>query len=309
MIHICSQPDIQYFHWQVEVLLTNFEKIGIEEAHVIFLYEDKISKESKLLSKEFKKYKFFWYKDQREDKSYSATAKPYGVYKHFKNDNVKGSDILFYHDSDIIFTEKLDYNKFINDEKIYLSDTVSYIGYGYIKNKGVEQMLKICKHMDIDVSILEMNQNSSGGAQYILKNMNENMWLNIYNDSNKLYNYFLELEKEWSPRHIGDIFIQKWCAEMWATLWNLWKEGFETCIDKELDFVFCTSPIEEVHNKKIIHNAGVTTKESKTLFYKSNFILKSPFNSDLSFVDKKKCSFLYKRAIDDVKIRRNNKDK
>ena len=51
---------------------------------------------------------------------------------------------------------------------------------------------------------------------------------------------------------------------------------------------------------KIMHNAGVTV-EDKQLFFKGQYVNRTPFEDDLSFVDKSKCSYKYAQAVKAVK--------
>lgn len=297
MIYISCQPDIPYFHWQVEVMLNNFQSIGIEKCHVVFICNSTPSREGIMLQNKFPQYNFFFYKDERElrARQYIPTIKPYGMLQHYSAHTIE--EPVFYHDSDIIFTEKLDEKKLEQGDVWYLSDTISYIGSEYVISKGEEQFEQMCEIVEIDSQVVRENSRSSGGAQYVCKNATTDYWSKVYHDSYKLYEFLCSKEMEWKST---DYPIQKWCAEMWATLWNIWFFGYETEIDKELDFSFATSMISEMNDRKIMHNAGVTDKEKQQMFFKGDFILQDPFSADLSYVDSQYCSYLYKKAIDRV---------
>ena len=45
MTFVCAQPDVAYFHWQVEVLIHNFMKNGVNPnwIEILFAYDDTIS--------------------------------------------------------------------------------------------------------------------------------------------------------------------------------------------------------------------------------------------------------------------------
>lgn len=303
MKYICVQPDIPYFHWQVTVMLTNFIKVGISlsQCNIILLHQGEISNESKQLQNRFPEVDFFWYLDERDDKSYIPSIKPYGIYRHIQTYPTIFNDCVFYHDSDIIFREKINEQLFIEDDIWYLSDTISYIGWEYIVSKGESQAHTICNHFGIDSAVLIRNQNNSGGAQYIVKNTTESYWLKVYKDSNMLYKYLCDRETHCGIINPNDPYpIQKWCAEMWATLWNAWLFNHQTIVNKELDFCFATSPYREYEQCKIMHNAGVTDLEKHNMFYKGDFIHHSPFNVDLSYVSNQFSSFAYKQAVEDV---------
>lgn len=304
MYYICVQPDLPYFHWQVRVMLTNFKQVGINlsQCHVVWLKRSKLTSDGLCqLELDFPEARFFKYQDEREDKSYIPSIKPYGMYLHFSANKTLESEVIFYHDCDIIFREKIDENKFLHDDKWYLSDTVSYIGWNYIKSKGESQAYLIAKEFGIDAQILIDNQNNSGGAQYVIKNASIEYWNKTYMDSTRLYKYFCEMEKRWKATHDpNDYPLQKWCAEMWATLWNAWFFGYQTVIDRELDFCFATSDAEDFFKYKILHNAGVTEKHQNYMFFKGGFININPFETDLSYVENKYCSYYYKQAIESV---------
>lgn len=304
MYYICVQPDLPYFHWQVRVMLTNFKSIGIDltRCHTVWLRKSEESEQLLDLKRDFPEVVFNSYLDERKDKSYIPSVKPYGMYKHYQANRWLENESIFYHDCDIIFREKIDENRFLHDNNWYLSDTISYIGWNYIKSKGSEQANNIANFFGIKIQTLIDNQNNSGGAQYIIKNASLEYWFKTYEDSIRLYKYFCEIESKWKEENKGksDYPLQKWCAEMWATLWNAWIFRHNTIVDKELDFVFATSPSQEYHKCKILHNAGVTEKEQNHMFFKGAFININPFDKDLSYVENKHCSYYYKQAIEKV---------
>lgn len=302
MIYISVQPDIAYFHWQVELYLFNFLQVGIkpEDVHVIFLYNGSTPSEKGLeMQKKNSLVNFFFYRDDRPDKSYIPSIKPYGMYKHFFNQKGLCRKQIFYHDSDIIFKEKIKEEIFSrNEENIqFMSDTISYIGYDYVKSKGEEQLRKMAEVVGISVDTIRKNQSSSGGAQYILSNVSSVYWWKVYEDSNKLY-WLMDRESvKQKDLRKGDFPIQKWCAEMWATLWNLWYFRAQTKVHRELDFCSATTPISEWDKVKILHNAGVTELDREEMFFKGDYINKSPYEVDLSFVNPQYCSHKYSEKI------------
>ncbi|HFK9966928.1 TPA: hypothetical protein ACGXYW_003094, partial [Enterococcus faecium] len=113
-----------------------------------------------------------------------------------------------------------------------------------------------------------------------------NYWKKVYLDSNRLYRYLRGQKTN----------IQIWTAEMWAQLWNMMYFNIGPKVHEELDFCFATDPIEKVKEVKILRNAGVTTND-EDLFFKGRYVTSTPFDEDLSFVNKKKCSYAYVKAI------------
>lgn len=309
MIYVSVQPDIAYFHWQVELYLFNFLQVGIkpEDIHVVFLFNGSTPSEKGLeIQKKNPLVNFFFYKDDRPDKSYIPSIKPYGMYKHFFNQKGLCCKQIFYHDSDIIFKEKINEEIFSrNKENVqFMSDTISYIGYDYVKSKGEEQLRKMAEIVGVSVDTIKKNQSSSGGAQYILSNVSSVYWWKVYEDSNKLY---WLMDRESKSNFTGAYPIQKWCAEMWATLWNLWYFGGQTEVHRELDFCFATAPISDWDKMKILHNAGVTEKEKHKMFFKGDYINKAPYSEDLDFVQNQYCSHKYVENIKEfAKTLQNN---
>ena len=288
MKYISVQPDITYFHWQVEVYIENFISIGInpKDINVIFMIGSSPSLKAVELRNKYTNVNFYFYEDDRVDKSYIPSIKPWGMFRHFGENKYLENERIFYHDSDIIFRDKIDETLFI-DDKCYMSDTISYIGYNYCVSKGVEQLEKMVNIVGINVDIIKSSQESSGGAQYVMNSIQTKYWEKVYNDSNSLYKLMENIELNdkqngtFSPGKAINYPIQKWCAEMWATLWNLWYFGYKTEVHKELNFSFATSPISEWHDRKIMHNAGVINSNNG-LFYKGDYINKLPYNENLS---------------------------
>ena len=67
---------------------------------------------------------------------------------------------------------------------------------------------------------------------------------------------------------------------MWAVLWNLWLEGYETKVVPELDFSWGTSTHDLWSKHAIYHNAGVTSEQSGQPFYKPLYMDgNSPINA------------------------------
>lgn len=298
MLYISVQPDIPYFHWQVEVMLQNFKdkQVDLSQCRVIFLYNSiSWSQEVRELEAKFNEVKFFFYQDDRDDKSYIPSIKPYGMYKYCLENPI--NDQVFYHDCDIVFHTKINESLF-KDKKIwYMSDTISYIGYEYCSSKGLDQLEKMTSIVNIPIDIVKANQQSSGGAQYIMFQPSSHYWHKVYRDSNSLYKF---LNSQPQVVKEGEYPIQKWCAEMWATLWNIWYFNCETQVHSELDFCFATNPIKDLESKKILHNAGVTAEEKHRLFFKGAFINNNPTNLtelELNYVDPNSCSWYYKEAV------------
>ena len=117
--------------------------------------------------------------------------KPYLMYKYFEKFPERRYDTYNYLDSDVLFTQPMDFTPFIQDDIWYGSSTRSYIGVEYVKSKGEELFMEMCKVCDVEPKLVESNDNhSSIGAQYFIKNNTAELWEEIYNKSNLLYSLF-----------------------------------------------------------------------------------------------------------------------
>jgi hypothetical protein len=316
MIFISAQPDIPYFHWQVEVYLHQFSKYNIQDnCFALFGYTG--NEQSLYLKELSKKYNIIAYKDERINKNYQPTIKPYLIAKFLKDYPEHGKN-MFCHDSDILLINLPKFNLMLNDNINYFSDTISYIGYKYIhdcslkyKNKYPELrendiFIEMCNIIEIDCDIVKNNELNSGGAQYLLKDYNHIFWEECEEKCNKLYNFLCDYEIKYPI----DNPIQKWTAEMWVVLWLSWKYNKITKIHNELNFSWGTDILEIYYNKPIFHLAGVTEKD-KDKFFKGEFINKFLFdeyikNNDIfNHIDKNNATYQYIKVVIDC-INKNN---
>jgi hypothetical protein len=282
LLFVTAQPDVPYFHWQVKLYVHNFIEKGIDpnSIHVIFstLGNNKLSQGAEDLKKIG--INIHSYKDERVNKRYIPSIKPFLLYKWLEQYPQYGK-CFFLHDADIIFRELPDFEKMLNDDICYLSDTIGYIGYDYIMDccrryesqhptseKG--QLLKeMADTIGISVNLIKENQKNSGGGQYIIKNTDYKLWEKIYLDSFTLYNNMLIYQRKF-PINPGQ--IQFWTAEMWSVLWNLWLHNFKTKVVNELSFSWATDNVDVYKKHSILHMAGVTDDLKKTKFYKGEYI-------------------------------------
>ena len=282
IVFVTAQPDVPYFHWQVKLYTHNFIEKGIDpnQIHVIFstLGNNKLSQGAEDLKKIG--INIHSYKDERVNKRYIPSIKPFLLYKWLEQYPQYGK-CFFLHDADIIFRELPDFEKMMNDDICYLSDTIGYIGYDYIMDccrryesqhptseKG--QLLKeMADTIGISVDLIKENQKNSGGGQYIIKNTDYKLWEKIYLDSFTLYNNMLIYQRKF-PINPGQ--IQFWTAEMWSVLWNLWLHNFKTKVVNELSFSWATDNVDVYKKHPILHMAGVTDDLKKTKFYKGEYI-------------------------------------
>ena len=313
MTFICAQPDVPYFHWQIEVFIHNAIRNGINPnwIEIIFSYDSQPSKEGIGLSQKYPFVRFFFYRRTPiENFGYIPILRPDILQQHFYRFPNLGQEPIFYHDSDIIFRKLPDFNKLLEDENWYLSDTVSYIGADYIKSKSEDLFFDMCKIAGIDHVLVESNNKNSGGAQYLMKNIDHHFWEDVKKVSLGLYKYMLDRENSERVNINSDDIksynpIQKWCADMWAVLWCGLKRGNSIKISEELSFSWGSSMSSEWDNHNIMHNAGVIDNGGGRYFYKGEYISNSPWDSDFSSIDSSHNSYNYVQAILYAKERRD----
>ena len=290
MRYICAQPANQYYLWQVEVMINNFLSFGINpnQMDILLGYDNEIPNEWKILQQHYNTVRFFFYKDTREDKSYIPSIYFNLMKQHLLAHPELQNEVLFTHDSDIVFTQTPTFEHLADGDVWYVSDTKSYLNYDYIQQKGNDIYLQMCKIIGIDERIPKLMNSNTGGAQYIVKNTSYEFWEKVEKDSINLYNYFCNIEPHWKGEGYP---IQKWTAGMWSYLWNGWLLGNETQIHKKLDFTWSTNSIEDIDKVSILHNAGVTDAKSG-MFYKGAYINELPYGKDLS-ISFERASYFY----------------
>ncbi|WP_195957612.1 hypothetical protein [Enterococcus gallinarum] len=286
MKYILCQPAIKRFKWELEVCLTNLRSLGIND--IVLLFSEYDSTIPAYLADKYN-VEVHVYRDDREDKGYIPSIKPYLWWQYLKEDPKREKERYVYIDSDVIFNQKIDLRKMTSKEDVwYCSDCNHYLNLDYIRScENGESILKgMAEIVNVSVESLETINFNSGGAQWVIKNPRAEYWKKVYFDSNRLYQYFKKVNSN----------IQKWTAEMWAQLWNMMYFNVGPKIHEELSFCFSTDSIEKCKQVKILHNAGVTEKD-RDLFFKGKYVDTSPFEDDLSFVNKRKASAKYVEAI------------
>ena len=305
IVFLSAQPDVPYFHWQVEVMIHNFIKHGINPnwIEILWAYDNEPSAELLSLSTKYPYVRFFSYKKTPIDNfGYIPILRPDIIEQHFiKYPELRGETIL-YHDSDIIFRELPNFDEMHGDLYWYLSDTISYIGAEYIRSKSNDLFVDMCNIVGILPEVVDQNQKNSGGAQYLMKGVTSNYWKGVKDDSLALYKYMVDRENlertTLTPEEL-QVYnpVQKWCADMWAVLWGAWKLGAQTVIEPGLSFSWGSSNLAEYLNNNIMHNAGITSNQEGKVFYKGEFINRNPFEFDFSNIDQDTASAKYVDAI------------
>lgn len=314
MIYISAQPDNIYFLWQLQLQIFNFKTLNIpsEQIHVLIGYDPQIGLHPhfELFIDQCKDASFFIYPDTRVNKTYASSIRPHIISKHFKTFPDLSKEVIFYHDSDIIFRSLPDWDSLLQDDVWYCSDTRHYLDSKYIRTYlNEEEYQHMCNIIGISPASVESNDDNAGGAQYILKNCSSDFWAKIEKDCSEIYEYLLSINKPngiYNPNNLK-LGIQAWCADMWAIWWNaiLNKQSFK--ITPILDFCWVNSPIDEWDKKNILHYTGSSNLKIKNLFNKTLYTYYTPFYEDLSTITEETCSWYIKNLID--KYRKELDDK
>jgi len=221
---------------------------------------------------------------------YIPLLRPYCLEKHFQLHPHLQQEPIFYHDSDILWTKKLDFGPFIEDDVNYMSLANSYLDYDYLISKFDHSIperkhelltLQPIEHLlsafGIDVALIKENKFNTGGAQSLLKNITPEFWRRVYNGSIYIRSYFKILNQQFfpgdTPEEKENNGWQSWAlADMCSLLWNLWKDGKATKCPPEFNFSWATSELQTLRENYIYHNAGVTADivvepDGKKTFY------------------------------------------
>jgi len=314
MIYLSCQPIDSYFLWQVEVQITNFRKFGVSgKMHIVVWYPEARAAELenwKALQDKYPETRFFFYKDEGVNLAlYISQLRPHSLKKHFKAIPELKREVIFYHDSDIIFNYLPDFEQLIEDNINWQSDCSSYLDYDYLRSKeiqgnipedeAVQAMADIGK---ISIDIIKSYTKKTGGAQCILKGVDSEFWEDVERQC-------IEIRKKFwfnSPNSINKKYFsdenkgfQSWCADMWALNMALWNRGKVTNVTPLLDFSWATNDYETFLKKPIYHNAGATP-QTPDLFYKGYWIHKSPIGQEIT-TKINSASEQYIKAIQEVK--------
>ena len=200
---VCSQPDDIYYTWQVHAWIESLRELGHSDKAIVLVFTPSFRQKSDKWQKIVDLYpeaEFVFYKDEKNEISsklgiYIPVLRPFCLRNYFTDHPGMKDKAVFYCDSDILFTDKFDIDKFKDDEITYLSDTNSYINASYFDSK-IKDVLpeKLEEYKTLDVlaqvtsligitrEICEKNNLNSGGAQYFLKNVDGKFWDKVMKD-------------------------------------------------------------------------------------------------------------------------------
>jgi len=325
-------PDDTYYTWQVNLWLESLRDIGHSDKAISLIFTTKGRAKNnkwKQIIDLYPEAEFHFYEDEDSLNKvlgiYIPVLRPYVLWKHFKLHPELSKKAIFYCDSDILFMKDFNIDQFLEDDINYLSDTNSYISAKYFDSK-INQVLpekleeyktrdilsEVCSIIGITREIAEKNNNHSGGAQYLLKNVDSNFWSKVMNDSILIRTYLQQVNREFfKDENAG---FQSWCADMWAVLWNLWFREQETRVVPELNFAWSTDPISKLETNTILHNAGIVSETGNgyPAFYKGKYHTGQDPTKDLHLdiiinneESQKYCTSFYAMKIKEIKQKYN----
>lgn len=288
---ICAQPDDTYFTWQVHLWLESLREIGHSDKAIVLIFTPsfrEFNNKWKKIEELYPESEFFYIKaDEDISKKlsiYISILRPYSLMKYWQAHPEMKDKAVFYCDCDTYMTDKLNIDHLLDDDVCYLSDTNSYINADYFDSKikdVLPKRLEDYKHIDvletatslvkINRRIAEENNNHSGGAQYLLKNIDAEFWEKMIQDTLMIRMYLLNTNRTYFENESKG--FQSWCADMWGLLWNLWYRNHTTKVVPEMEFSWATDNIDKVERVGIFHNAGVAGNEmgGEPYFYKGNY--------------------------------------
>jgi len=314
-IFIQACPSDLYFIFQTQVQLHNYRKLGYSDSYRVLIFVAGHRPEGEStgldlskwyeLNEKFPEAKFYYYYDN--DNILNKVIRPIGyipllrlfcLQKHFEQFPELKDEVIFYHDADILLTKKFPFGDYMGGDTCYLSNTQGYLGIGYLDSK-IEHALpdkkedlislspvdKLAECAGITRGIIEKNDSGTGGAQYLLKNIDADFWKDCYETCIRMKMLFNSLLPYFEN---GNKSYQGFCSDMWAVLYNLWKRGQKTETPSSLDFAWGTDKYDKLKDVYIYHNAGITKKvmdmngENVVMFFKGLYA-----NNDASpFLDK-----------------------
>lgn len=325
---LCVQPDDDYYLWQVHLWLESLKNIGHSDKAIVLIFTPMFREKNekwKMIVDLYPEATFYFHKDEENINNlislYIPIIRPYTLWKYFEKHPELSENAIFYCDSDILFTDKFNVDKFIQDDICYLSNTNSYINATYFDGKErdvlpnkLEEYKKrdilgeLTEAVGISREIAEKYNDHSGGAQYLLKNIDAEFWKKVFNNTLYIRQYLLTVNKEFfKDENTG---FQSWCSDMWGVLWTIWFREQETKVIPELNFAWATDSIEKLNTYTILHNAGVSSKfmDNVPYFYKGAYHLGGDPTKDdhintilNSEESKKKCTWYYANKLKELK--------
>lgn len=333
---ITCLPSDTYYTWQVHLWLESLRELRMSKKAIVLIFCAKdvpYNPKWDQIIKLYPEASFKFYKDEHNIAEllpiYIPILRPYVMWRFYTDYPEMEDNQIFYCDSDIIFTKDFSISHLLDDDINYLSDTNSYISASYFDSKindvlpdkleqykAMDVLHDMCSYIGISREIAEKYNKHSGGAQYLLKNVDANFWKKVLEDCIYIRKYLQWINKVYFENENKG--FQSWCADMWAVLWNVWNLNQETKIVSELDFAWSSNPKSILERYTILHNAGLSGdyfdngQEKFPVFYKGKYINGSDPFSDPHMqtvindeISSKYCSHYYTEKLLQLKNKYN----
>lgn len=292
----CVTNELRYW-WETAVYLNNLNNLGYKDITILVF----ISKDTEPLE-EWKKLehlaKFYYYHDKGmiakigNSFHYKPVYRFWLLQEHFKKVELP---YIFYTDTDIILTKYLDFTKFAQGDINYLSwtgnkeRTDNYLWQPYFDSK-IEKVkvdsLERYKKLDVlarlgyitgtTKEVITENNDNTGGAQYLLKNINSQFWTDCFNVCCEIKLYLSDINQNFmqgaTAQERENNGFQSFTSDMLALLYTLWKYNKKTECPVELDFAWSTDRIERLKEVYILHNAGITAEANVKVAFEKEYI-------------------------------------
>lgn len=294
---IMMNPDTFRFYWENTVACVSLLRLGVspEDIIVVQTAAGRINYSQRLRNElGVQVYRFTDDRTTRQ-KNYIASIKPYLWTKLLKHAPDMQQYDFFVQDSDIVFREIPNFNNTpATANTWYGADTESYTGVEHLNEKGPNFLKEIAPTLNMQPEDFWSYKGHGVGAQWFISHPTLDYWTDVFLECVDLFYQTVSLEPAYKRRYAREgrpdfYFYQTWTAEMTATLYNCHKHGIEPIITDEFNFDWSSSTKAETKNShcKIIHNSGITKEDArkKHLFFKDDYVNKSPFDEDLSWVN------------------------
>lgn len=254
----------------------------------------------KQLEEDFPEAKIFYYRDRPEFQTsilrlqklfdYDPLCRVFCLSSHFKAFPELEEKAILYTDSDILIMGNMDFSPFLDDDVNYMSNADSYTNATYfdskkeIENNPDEKNYKEPKWVRPDKyegykrrdilnecartcgitrKDVEAINDRHGAAQYLLKNIDQFYWNQVFDSCIELRGHLKGINQEYmrgdSPQEKENLGIQSFCADIWAVVWNLLRRGRQVATPREFNFAWSTDEIEILPTVGFYHNAGITS--------------------------------------------------
>lgn len=251
-------PDNDYYLWQMLVQVAHFREMGYErDAHYLVVYFDQPSDRlRRIFEGDQLKCFIHAYPDTRENRDYSASMKPWLLSQFFHQFPEQAAKVFNYLDPDCIFTRPMDFTPFEqHDQRWYGSDTRSYTGAQYIREKGDGLFLELCDIAEVDPGLVLEHDHNSIGAQYFIKDAGAAFWSNVERKSVRAYQHMIDTASKYKPEG-HEYPIQAWCAEMYMQQFETIRAGLTPVASDLMTFLWANGDASAWNDHAYFHNAG-----------------------------------------------------